>query len=397
MKILVFSSRYLPEIGGVQNVVSDLVNEFKNAKDTVEVISAININDFVKSKLKKFILGFFYFKKIEYLVGTKNYKVYLSIPRGFFGFLSFFVRFPFSILYLRHIIKRKKYDIINAHFLDDSLVYFYFATLFKRMPIILNIHGNEIHKFSSSGFYKYFYKKILNKSKAIIVNSFYMKSELIKKYPKIKINKIKIISNGIDISESFKTINKNTKSYFLFVGRLDKKKGIEILLKAFANVSNSIKKELYIVGGSSGEKKHGSLLVQELQSKYKQFPKIHFLGRIPRNEVIKKMRNAYFTVFPSINEPFGIVAIESMYCATPFIASSGGFVEIAKMTNAGIIFKTNNIKALSSVLLRVDKDIELREKLSTNCIKNIKMFNIKEVAKEYSEIFNKYAKNINSK
>ncbi len=265
------------------------------------------------------------------------------------------------------------------------------------MPIILNIHGNELHQFSSSKFYRFFYRKILYKSKCVIVNSEYMRNELLKKYKKLKASKITIISNGIDVSNSYKTINKSPKNYYLFVGRIDKKKGIEILLKAFANVSTKIKKDLYIVGGSSGEKKHGSLSLQMLKNKYSQYSNIHFLGSISRTDVIEKMRNAYFTVFPSIHEPFGIVALESMYCATPFIASSGGFIEIAKSTQSGIIFKTNNVKALSSLLLRVDKDTTIRNRLANNCIKEIANYNIKKISQKYLETFNKYAKSTNSK
>lgn len=396
MKILIFSSRFYPEIGGVQNVVYDLSRNFSQFGNIVDIVSSININDFVKGRIKKFLFGFFFFKRKTKLDDMVNYRVFLSLPRGFLGLLSFPFRFIFSIFYLRHLIRKRKYDIINAHFLDDSLVYFYFATLFKNAPIILNIHGNELHKYSRSKYYSVFFTKIINKSSCIIVNSLYMKTELLKRYPTSIKKEINIIPNGLDISKVAVTVNKNPQNYFLFVGRLDTKKGIEILLKAYDQIASKLKNSLYIIGSGSGSKKDGSLSLSTLSKKYAHNKKIIFLGSLPREKVFEYMRGACYTIFPSLHEPFGIVALESIYSGTPFLASSGGFIDIAKQTSCGVTFKPNNVKSLSQTLMRFDKDTNTRNLLASSCVGAIKFYDIEKVSHAYLTTFEKYAKRTNS-
>ncbi len=376
MKVLLFSSKFPPQIGGVEEVTKNLaINLSKYCE--ISVITTLNFRSEKLSFLQKLVKGFKVSKQ-EYFENVKVSEVFISLPRSFFGLFSFPYRFLISVFTIRKIIKKIKPDVINAHFLDDSLLYFYFSTLRFKNKIILDIHGNEIHIFSKNKFYKYFFSKIIKKASKIVVHSEYMKESVIKTYPFSK--NIIVIENAIELKK-FKTLFNPTKDYYLFVGRLDYKKGVDILIKAYKKVEAKLSRKLLIIGGSAGEKKHGSLNVETLKNLAKN-SNIEFLGKIPNEIVLKKyFPNAYFSIFPSRYEPFGIVALESLASGTPFIASSGGFKEIAKKTKGGVVFKEGAVSSLSNLLLKLDKDTKLREKLSKQGLNNISDYDMKKFIK----------------
>jgi|GEM_PF-3345990 len=383
MNILIFSSKYPPEIGGVEEVVKNLSIEFSK-NNNVQVITTFLFSNKPVSLLKRFFVGF-------KVVGGSDNKgnvviktIFMSLPRSLFGYLSFFYRFPASVIAIRKSIKMFNPDVINAHFLDDSLYFFYFATLFLKKPIVLDIHGNEIHLFSKSPTYRFLFNKVIKKSKRIIVHTQFMKNELLKIY-QTNSAKIKVVPNGVDTKRFSVSKKYEIPKYFLYVGRFDTKKGIEILLKAFTSVQNKLNSKLIIVGDGKGESKHGKLSLTSLKKKYKS-KKIKFIGMIDNAVVVEYYKAAYFTVFPSLYEPFGIVAIESLSCGTPFIASSGGFEEIAAKTKAGITFKPNDQKQLEKILVMVDKDTKIRDLLSKNAIKTKNYYTWKNVSNKYLKI-----------
>ena len=382
-----FSSKFPPQIGGVENVVYSLAKEFILRSHEVLVLTSLNLREQHVSKASKLFSGFRVSKKEEKLDGISVQKIFMSLPRSVFGFLSSPYRFTTSIWKIRRIIKKFKPDKINFHFPDDSLFYFYFSTIFLKNTIILNIHGNEIHLFSKNGVYKYFLNKILAKAKSVVVNSEYMREAFNEVYSTYA-NKVTVIRNGLDFEKFKKSepIPYSNKSYYLFIGRFDYKKGLDILIKAFNQISKEVSRDLIIVGGPSGGTKEGAKSIDYFKSLVRG-SNIKFVGRVPNDQVISYYKNAFYSVFPSRYEPFGIVALESMACQTPFIASSGGFNEIVKKTGGGVIFKTNSVKSLKNTLLRVDKDEHLREKLSKNGLKNVKYYNWKDISKEYLKLF----------
>lgn len=383
MKILIFSSKYPPEIGGVEEVVKNLSIQFSK-KAEVFVITTFLFSNTSSGFFSKLIKGFRVVGKEETKKTIFVKTIFMSLPRSLFGYLSFIYRFPASILAIRKSINKFQPNIINAHFLDDSAYFFYFATLFIGIPLVLDIHGNEIHLFSKSTFYKFFFGKILKKSTKVIVHTEYMKKELLKIY-KVDPGKVFIVPNGVDTQRFSAAEKYKSPKYFLYVGRFDTKKGIEVLLKAYKNIESKISTKLIVVGDGKGEVGHGSLSVENLSKEYSS-KNITFTGLIDNTLVVEYYKGAYFTVFPSLYEPFGIVAIESVSCGVPFIASSGGFEEIAAKTKAGITFKSKDQNQLEKILLKVDKDPKLRELLHKNALKSKDYYNWASVSEEYFKI-----------
>ena len=106
---------------------------------------------------------------------------------------------------------------------------------------------------------------------------------------------------------------RNRKNY-LFVGRLEKIKGVDVLLKAWAQLDSSY--TLEIIGTGPGQ--------AEFKKQYNK-NNIIFLGKLPRNKVVEKMAQAKYFIHPGIvEETQGLTLLEALAQGTPVIGFSIG-------------------------------------------------------------------------
>ena len=152
---------------------------------------------------------------------------------------------------------------------------------------------------------------------------------------KLELDPHKIIfkPNMVKTSLSTKPIVK-TKHY-LFVGRLDQSKGIELLLKVWVTLPTHF--ILEIVGSG--------ILENELKNKYSQLPNIIFKGELPHSEVVTSMQSAQYTIQSSLlYETFGLTIVESMSLGTPVIGFNiGTRPELIKDRETGFITTPENL------------------------------------------------------
>jgi len=121
----------------------------------------------------------------------------------------------------------------------------------------------------------------------------------------------------------------NERPYFLFVGRLEKIKGLDDLIPVFANYPQA---DLLIVGTGEYEIKLKQLAAH--------ISNIKFLGRLAPEQLSKYYQAAIALIVPSVcYETFGIVLIESFREGTPVIARKiGPFVEIVSQCGGGLLY-----------------------------------------------------------
>jgi len=148
---------------------------------------------------------------------------------------------------------------------------------------------------------------------------------------------------------------KEEPGYFLFVGRLEYIKGVQVLIKAF---NEKPKSKLLIVG----EGKYSESL-EEMARKNK---KTTFLGQVSREKLSSLYKNAIAVIIPSLwHEAFGIVAIEALSHGTPIIVSDkGGLPEIAELSGAGLVY--SKVGELTDKIGLMERGDSLGKKLSKN-------------------------------
>ena len=142
------------------------------------------------------------------------------------------------------------------------------------------------------------------------------------------------------------------RPYFLFVGRLEKIKGLDDVIPVFRDRDGA---DLLIAG--DGE------YAGTLRALAGDSPRVKFLGRITPEQLSRYYRHARALVVPSVCfETFGIILIEAFRQGTPVIARRiGPFPEIVERAGGGMLF--TDATGLAQALGRLEQEAGLREAL----------------------------------
>jgi len=127
----------------------------------------------------------------------------------------------------------------------------------------------------------------------------------------------------------------------LFVGRMEPIKGLELILYTMANLNEGTKTRLLVIGGNDSQDQEIERLkrLSQILNINKQ---VSFIGRVDHHLLPTYYQAADVTVIPSYYESFGLVALESMACGTPVIASRvGGLPGIVKNNQTGYLVQSH--------------------------------------------------------
>ncbi len=121
------------------------------------------------------------------------------------------------------------------------------------------------------------------------------------------------------------------RPYFLFVGRLEKLKGLQAVLPVFQKYKEA---DLLVAGTGMYE--------QELREQAHDMLNVIFLGSLQQGELEALYRHAIAVIVPSIGyEVFGIIIIEAFRKKTPVIAHAlGGLQEVVEESGGGLLYRT---------------------------------------------------------
>jgi glycosyltransferase involved in cell wall biosynthesis len=145
----------------------------------------------------------------------------------------------------------------------------------------------------------------------------------------------------------------------LYVGRFDPRKGIETLVKAFAQVKEKTtanSPRLIIVGGSDPQRADGQEkeIIANLVQSLEIGSHTEFVGQVGHDRLPLYYTAADVCVVPSHYEPFGLVAIEAMACGTPVIASNVGGLKFTVVPGeTGYLVPPKNVEAFADSIDRV--------------------------------------------
>jgi len=171
----------------------------------------------------------------------------------------------------------------------------------------------------------------------------------------------------------------------LFVGRLEKRKGVDTLLKAAADFLRKGKDVGLIVSGQDIEgwqAKAQKLLPAAVRSK------VLFTGNVSDAIREKLMARAYCLVFPSRYESFGLVPLEGFVHGVPVIAAQAGAIpEVVSDGVSGLLFAPDDPSALAAKLNMLIADPELRQRLSSGARRAIRHFSGRNSAIRAIELY----------
>ncbi len=225
----------------------------------------------------------------------------------------------------------------------------------------------------------------------IITVSEFTKREILQLCPKAQEQKITVVHNGYN-NESYRPINDEekiaailkkyslTKPYFLYVGRLEKKKNTPTLIEALALLRDAhpeIKEKLVLIGNASFGFDEVKYIIEEFDLNND----VLIPGWVDEEDLPYIYNGASAFVFPTKHEGFGIPILESMACGLPTIASDLPVLrEVAG--EAVSYFDQNDKNDIARAMFRVITDQDLRQELKTKGLEKSRQFSWRKCAQE---------------
>ncbi|MEY2906423.1 MAG: glycogen synthase [Verrucomicrobiota bacterium] len=188
-------------------------------------------------------------------------------------------------------------------------------------------------------------KTALEMADAVIAVSEETKRDVLSLFD-VKEERISVIHNGIDLSEYRAVENPSAlkalgvdpdRPYVLFVGRITRQKGIIHLVRAIRHLNPGF--QIVLCAGAPDTPEIAAEMQQAVAAAREHHGEIVWIEKmVTRPEAISLYSGASVFVCPSIYEPFGIINLEAMACATPVVASAvGGIKEVVVDGETGFL------------------------------------------------------------
>lgn len=365
MKILMLSWEYPPKnIGGIAEHVYHLSREIYEMGHEVHVITSNGDN----IQAEEIVNGVFIHRVNPLNIDTND-------------FIKWVMHLNFSIIErsIRLINDLGNFEIIHAH----DWICTYSACALKgayKIPMIATIHATEYGRNGGIKTEMQYYIsqtewKLCYEAWKVVVCSNYMEHELIELF-KLPESKIWVIPNGVSLDvyndnfdkADFRRIYANDDEKIVYyVGRHVYEKGLHLLVGAAAILCKDQKIKFVIAGiGPMSDAIKEQVSNNGLDSSF------YFTGFIDNTTKNKIYSIADVAVFPSLYEPFGIVALEAMAAGCPVIVTeTGGLNEIIQNGINGLKAYTNSSDSIVWNINQILNNKELANKLIENGLRSV--------------------------
>lgn len=226
--------------------------------------------------------------------------------------------------------------------------------------------------------YKFMIPRIMRSAKKVITVSEFSKDEIVKYYG-ISRDKIAVVYNAV--GGGFRKVadeELQRQKYLLAVSSLNYRKNFLAVLEAFDIFEREDKEtSLYIIGDLKNSNFKGIDI-----ERYRQNPRIKFLGRVSDADLVRYYSNALAFVYPSIYEGFGIPPLEAQTCGCPvLVADIPPLREV--VADSGIYCDPYNVEDIA----RGMKDVLTSgEQLTVKGFENLKRFSWEDSARKIGEL-----------
>jgi glycosyltransferase involved in cell wall biosynthesis len=163
-----------------------------------------------------------------------------------------------------------------------------------------------------------------------------------------------IIVNSIDLGQIQPASDPSTDKWtVLFVGRLDRSKGVPVLLAAARLVIKEHPSVQFVLAGAS----HPTLPQVEIDSLIRDYDlesHVNQTGHLSSEELARLYREASVCILPSYYETFGLAALEAMAYGKPVIAThAGGLAEVVEDGKTGLLVPPDDADALAMAMIEL--------------------------------------------
>ncbi len=273
-----------------------------------------------------------------------------------------------------------------------------------RIPMLATIHateygrnGGHIDHSTVSGYVDHCEGELQWEAWRVIVCSAYMRQEITNAF-NTPWDKIDIAYNGIEADKFDFDFPEQERAEFrarfaadwqkiiYFIGRPVHEKGAHLLVQALPLVrAMGIEAKLVIAGG--GGRGH----LEALASALGVWEHMYFAGRVSDGDRDRLYKVADAACYPSLYEPFGIVALEAMAAGVPVVTSdAGGLAEVVEHNVTGTLTFAGNVESLAWGIQHALRDPEHSRWMADNARKRVEyVFNWDRIAQQTKDVYDR--------
>jgi glycosyltransferase involved in cell wall biosynthesis len=328
MNVLLISASYRPVLGGLQTVVHQLAMGLQQHGDAVQVVTnryptnlpAYEIIDGVRVNRYLFLPS-----SREAL---RSGRVDVAMASACIG--------PVTRARLASLVAEFQPDIINLHFPEPRLKPVLNVSKKAGVPLVVSLHGDDVDRWfdpdtespkDRSTTAQTSIHEFLREADTVTACSHFLLQRAITLEPTVSEKGI-VTHNSVDLHRfSDASAHAHPRPYVLAYGRHAKKKGFDLLLKAFATVAAQHPEMDLLMAGKGDQ----TLALQQLRDSLGLSQRAILLGPATPERVVQLLNGCCLAVIPSRQEPFGIVVLEAIASGKPIVATRvGGLPEVVQ-------------------------------------------------------------------
>ncbi|MEK7188361.1 MAG: glycosyltransferase family 4 protein, partial [Patescibacteria group bacterium] len=316
-------------------------------------------------------------------------------------FLAPFMYF-FGTIALLRLVKLKKIEIVNAHWILPNGFIASIVSLFTGVLVVSSLPGSDVYMAKKNFLFSWMAKFAVRVSKAITSNSPQLISDL-ERVTGINLQKKSTpIIYGVDPSKFKPDRSWNAKlrsalkipsdaKIVLGVGRLVAKKGFEYLIKAAPKILSKSPKTFFVVVGDGDLTKY----LHDLTKKLGVYHKFRFTGWVNYEDLKHYYNLADIFILPSIRDEKGnlddqsVSVVEAMACGKPVVTSNfPGYKVVVENEINGFLTDQKSVTQLARTISKLASSKKLRDEMGRKGRERIlSYFSWTAIGKEYSQIF----------
>lgn len=304
----------------------------------------------------------------------------------------FYYKQKLNTRFIDNIIDKHNIELIESTNAQGLLASYSRRT--KRLPICVRLStlGIDVAYYEGGGqstYEKQLWKaeqEIIRRSDCLVTHTRTHRGVVCQKL-QIEEQSIKIIPHGINIPNFNETKEIDNKDLqLLFVGRFDKRKGVDVLLRSIPYVLKSCPQVKFNLVGKdpeNGYEKNFFLSNPHLRDC------VFFHGFVSNEEVIRQYERCDLLVAPSLYESFGQIYLEAMSYGKPVIGcNAGGIPEVVEDGVSGLLAKPGCMDSLTDKIIKICSHKNYRKLLGKQAQERVKkLFDIKNVGDDTLELY----------
>jgi glycogen synthase len=222
---------------------------------------------------------------------------------------------------VRETVLNWKADALYVHFVTVTGLYAWDCARTARLPLLLSFRGNDIMGIAPRSVATRQACSVI--TAAADVNLFC--SRWLERFGQAspwfrgRPERVGVLADAVAIEPRIAPAVTPGAPYVFVAGRMVRKKGFDLLLRAWAALGPRTEAELWIAG--DGEE---GLALERLARELELGKRVRFLGPVPHPEMLGLLERATLCVVPSREEPYGILVVEAQALGVPVVATAVG-------------------------------------------------------------------------